>query len=144
MKLARKITSLLLIFSFIFVTFSSIGLEVSPHGKDAFEAGWTFLGVNMGGIKHLHSVFGYLLLGLVILHMALNIKPIISYLKKSNTNNLPSLQAVWVTVLCSVLFVVIILSGGNDAEKIKKYREMNTTELTYYQNTLNDNRPSDK
>ena len=70
----RAIVSSLLLLVFAVVLFTGVGLNLSPSGKIANETGWNFAGLSKGQLENLHTVSGYIMSGLVLIHLALNYK----------------------------------------------------------------------
>ncbi len=139
----RKITSLLLVFCFIFVAFSSLGLDIG-RGYRAEAAEWTLFGVNMGGMKSMHSVFGYIMLGLAALHGIINIKPIINYIKRNKEGWIPS-KAAAASASLSAIILALALAAGNarHGERMAHFSETRADNaITYYDLKENNNRPS--
>ncbi len=77
----RKTTSLTLVFSGIFVLLTSVVLYVEPHGRVAYWADWRFWGLSKGDWDGMHITTGFLFLVAMLLHIWLNWKPVLNYLK---------------------------------------------------------------
>ena len=76
----RKTTSLTAMWSFIILVISSIIIYAYPHGRGS---GWTALqwfGMNRSQWFQIHINVGFLMIAACILHLLLNLKPIIKYL----------------------------------------------------------------
>ena len=67
----RAIVSLFLIVLFIVVFISGIGLNLAPSGRIAREIGWNFLGFDKESLEMIHTLPGYLMSGLIIIHLLL-------------------------------------------------------------------------
>ncbi len=78
---ARAITSSLLIFLIIVVTFSGIGLHLAPAGRIARDFEWNFLGIDKEMLENLHTVSGFAMSIVVALHLVLNYKMYINEVK---------------------------------------------------------------
>ncbi|TIH17387.1 DUF4405 domain-containing protein [Marinifilum sp. JC120] len=78
----RKITSLTSFFSFIVLIITSVVLYIVPQGRVAYWADWTLLGLSKEQWGDIHICTGVLFLVVSILHIWLNWKPILAYLKK--------------------------------------------------------------
>ena len=70
----RAITSSLLIINFVVLTFTGIGLYLSPSGYITKATAWTFLGISKFKLENLHAVFGFILIALLLIHLFLNYK----------------------------------------------------------------------
>lgn len=77
----RKTTSLTTLLSFILLLVTSVILYVTPQGKIAFWANWEMLGLGKEEWGALHTNLGILFLVAGILHIVLNWKPIVTYMK---------------------------------------------------------------
>ncbi len=100
----RKTVSLLLAYSGVFVLATSVVLYIEPEGRVAYWADWTLLGLNKNQWGDLHVTTGFLFLIAMVLHVYLNWKPILAYLKdkaRAVTGRTPANIAA----LCITLFV---------------------------------------
>ncbi len=68
----RALCSLALLVLFAIVTFTSIGLYFAPAGKIARLSNWTFLGLSKGQLVKLHTISGFVMVGIIIIHLILN------------------------------------------------------------------------
>lgn len=99
----RKATSLTLCLSFIILCVSSILLFIAPEGRVAYWSNWTSLSLSKAQWGDIHITGGFLFLGACILHVFINIKPMIAYLKiRSGKTALPVLIAI---LLCAFVYV---------------------------------------
>lgn len=77
----RKITSLNMVFSFILLVLTSVVLYVVPEGRIAYWSDWDWLGLSKSQWGDLHIVFGTLFLIAGLIHLYLNWKPIVNYMR---------------------------------------------------------------
>ncbi len=77
----KGVISLLLLVTFIVVFLTGLGLALAPRGRIAIETGWTFLGIPKFKLVRLHDVSGFLMSGLIVVHLLLNHKLLIMELK---------------------------------------------------------------
>jgi hypothetical protein len=77
----RKVTSLTAFLAFIVMVVTGIVLYVVPQGRVAYWAEWRFLGGTKETWGALHILIGLLFLAAGILHIVLNWKPMVSYMK---------------------------------------------------------------
>ncbi|WP_027184369.1 DUF4405 domain-containing protein [Desulfovibrio inopinatus] len=77
----RKITSLTLFLSGFFVILTSVILYLEPHGRVAYWADWTMLGLTKDQWDAMHLTTGFLFLFALLLHIYYNWKPILAYMK---------------------------------------------------------------
>ncbi len=80
--MTRKITSLTSFFLFIVLIITSIVLYVVPQGRVAYWADWSLLGLSKEQWGDIHICTGIMFLAVSLLHIWLNWKPILAYLKK--------------------------------------------------------------
>jgi hypothetical protein len=81
MKSLRRITSLVMVIDFLIMTGTFVVLYIEPHGRTANWADWRLLGLSKEQWGALHTNLGTLFLVAMILHIYLNWKPIVTYLK---------------------------------------------------------------
>ncbi len=77
----RAIISTLLIIAFTIVLFSGIGLYFAPSGKIAELTNWHFFGFSKLKLGKLHTLFAFIMSGLVIVHLFLNYKMFLGEVK---------------------------------------------------------------
>jgi len=77
----RRVISLTVLLSFVFLALSGIVLFFSPQGRVAYWAGWTIFGLSKDQYTAIHTTFMTLFLVAGIWHIVLNWKPIVGYLK---------------------------------------------------------------
>jgi len=77
----RKITSMTMIWSLIVLTINSLVLYVVPEGRISYWADWRFLGLTKHDWSAQHTTVGFLFLFAGLLHIYLNWKLIVSYMK---------------------------------------------------------------
>jgi len=69
------------LFSFIYLAFSGIVMYFTPAGRIAYWADWRIFGMNKTMYNQTHIMISMLFLVLMVLHLWLNWKPLISYMK---------------------------------------------------------------
>lgn len=77
----RKVTSMTMFVSFLFLVLTSIILYIVPYGRVAYWADWSLWGLTKGEWGDLHINLGFLFLFAGILHMYYNWAPIKAYMK---------------------------------------------------------------
>lgn len=99
----RKLTSLILAWSFVVLAITSIVLYITPSGRVAFWASWSLWGLGKEEWGALHTNIGYLFLAASGIHIVLNWKLILNYMKKKarealavNSNTVTSVVVVLV------------------------------------------------
>lgn len=78
----RKSTSLTALLSFILLAFTSVVVYIAPHGRQSGQ--WEWLGLEKHRWQALHTNLGILLLVACIVHIVLNIRPIVAYLRNKH------------------------------------------------------------
>lgn len=109
MKL-KRITSLLLSWSFILMILTSIVLYVMPQGKIAYWANWSWGGLDKETWGAVHTNLGFLFLIACALHVFFNWKHILNYIRNKgaqikllNANNAVSLLIVVLVAIFTVI-----------------------------------------
>ncbi|WP_027723185.1 DUF4405 domain-containing protein [Maridesulfovibrio zosterae] len=107
----RKITSLTSFISIIVLMLTSIVLYSVPQGRVAYWADWTFLGLSKEQWGDIHICMGVFFLVASILHIWLNWKLIMAYLKrKAGAANFSS-PAFFISLLLTVFVTFGALAG---------------------------------
>ena len=70
-KIRAIFSSALLIIS-IMVIFTGIGLYFAPSGRTARETGWTFFGFSLVKLENLHTITGFIMAALILIHFTIN------------------------------------------------------------------------
>ncbi|WP_297127003.1 DUF4405 domain-containing protein [Thermococcus sp.] len=81
--LVRGIVDLILTIVFVLVAVSGIALYLAPSGKVAELLGWTFLGVTRATWEAVHTYLGFIMIGLVAIHLILGFNSMIVMLKSA-------------------------------------------------------------
>ncbi len=83
MKIAkiRAIVSLLLLITFVVVLFTGIGLYFAPLGRVARETSWNFVGFDKWQLEKLHTISGFIMSLLIMIHLLLNYKMLLAEIK---------------------------------------------------------------
>ena len=77
----RAVVSIFLMVLFVVAFISGIGLDLAPPGRIARQIGWDFLGFDKQSLKEIHGLVGYLISGLITVHLLLNYKMFASEIK---------------------------------------------------------------
>ncbi len=77
----RAILSSSLLITFIVTLFTGLGLYLSPSGRIAREINWSFLGFDKLQLENIHTLFGFIMSGLIIIHLFINYKIFLSEIK---------------------------------------------------------------
>jgi len=100
----RKITSLIMLISFIILVYSGITLFMAPQGKIAYWSLWEFLGLTKDEYTNIHINFSLLFLISGLLHIYYNWKPIINYLKNKSKKFVVFTVNFNLALLISIIF----------------------------------------
>ena len=126
----RRIISLTVFLSFIFLALSGIMLFLSPQGRVAYWAGWELFGLTKDDYSAIHTTFMVLFLVTGIWHIVLNWRPIVGYLKNRSKQLRIVTPESTVALALSILFLIGPLTGLppfrqflNAGEDIKAYWE---------------------
>jgi len=77
----RRFTSLCITFAFLVMSYTGIMLFIVPQGKIAYWTNWELFGLSKEQYGALHVTFMVLFLVGMVLHIYLNWKPLMMYLK---------------------------------------------------------------
>lgn len=109
--MTRKITSLTSFLSFIVLFATSIVLYFEPHGRVAFWADWRFLGLSKGGWDDIHITVGILFLASSLVHIWLNWKPVVAYMKNKARELVVFTPALVASLALTLFFTFGTLAG---------------------------------
>lgn len=82
-RILRKTVSMASLFCFLYLSFTGILLYIMPPGRIAYWADWHILGLNKDNIGQTHITISMLFLILMCLHLWLNWRSIMLYMKNS-------------------------------------------------------------
>ena len=107
----RGWTTFVVFISFILDTLSGIILYIAPHGRVANWTGWSIWGLSKDQWAAVHTIFGYVLLFIVAVHLYYNWKLFLSFLwsKAKRALNMKR-ELVLAAVVCLVVFLGSIWS----------------------------------
>ena len=77
----RNIISLTMLLSFIFMSLTGIVLYITPEGRIAYWTNWMLFGLGKTDYNNLHTTTSFLFILSSIMHVYLNCKSIVDYLK---------------------------------------------------------------
>jgi hypothetical protein len=107
----RRIISLTVFLSFIFLALSGIMLFLSPRGRIANWGGWTLFGFTKDQFSAIHTTFMVLFLITGIWHIVLNWRPIVGYMKNRAKKIRVFTPESSVAMALTLLFLVGPLAG---------------------------------
>ena len=82
MKL-KKITSLVMLWAMIMMTYTGVILYIAPHGRVANWTNWELFGWDKDQFAQIHTTFMALFIVATLLHIYYNFKPMVSYMKST-------------------------------------------------------------
>ncbi|NDV28796.1 DUF4405 domain-containing protein [Desulfovibrio sp. JC010] len=106
----RSFISVLTFISFIILMLTGLELFVAPHDHTTDWLSWSFYGISQDIFAELHIIFGLLFLLTSLIHIAYNLKPLLSYLKKPARSN-GLLSEALVALIVSIVITVGTVAG---------------------------------
>ena len=103
----RKTVSLTALLSFLVTLITSVVLYVVPEGRVAYWADWHFLGMTKTHWGDVHTTVGTLFLVALLLHIWLNWKPLMNYMK----NRARELVVMTVPMILSFVLTFLVFAG---------------------------------
>ncbi len=107
----RPFISYFVTLSFIHLIVSSIVLYIAPPGRFANWNNWKILGITKGGWEAQHTIVGFLFVIASAVHLVLNWKVFISYLKRRSGR---IVNRIW--ELSAAVVLIILLTAGIQME----------------------------
>jgi hypothetical protein len=107
----RKIVSLIGLWSFIFVSWTGLTLYFVPQGRIAYWVFWEFAGLTKTQYSEIHQTFSLLFLIVMILHIWLNWKAIMLYLKNKAKKFVFFTKEMLIATIISIWFLLGTLYG---------------------------------
>ena len=105
----RPFVSLFTALSFIHLIFTSVVLYIVPPGRFANYANWKLLGITKGGWEAQHTIMGFLFIGFAVIHLILNWKVFINYIRSRVKK---AVNRTWELIAAVVLVVFISLGSA--------------------------------
>ncbi|WP_338668202.1 DUF4405 domain-containing protein [Pseudodesulfovibrio methanolicus] len=103
----RKITSLTALLSFLVTLITSVILYIVPEGRVAYWADWHLLGMTKTQWGDVHTTVGTLFLLALLLHIWLNWKPLMNYMK----NRAREMVVMTGPMIVSFILVFLVFAG---------------------------------
>lgn len=118
-----------MLFSFIILVISGISEFISPFGRLSMMIQWKMLGLDKMQWQGLHLVFMLVFTFAALIHIFLNIKPIIAYLKNRQRKMVFFTKEMLIaSVITGLLFIGTIV----EFEPIKKFVKLNKSFNSYW------------
>ncbi|OEU65571.1 MAG: hypothetical protein BA863_01540 [Desulfovibrio sp. S3730MH75] len=119
----RKITSLVSFFSIILMALTSVVLYLVPQGRVVYWANWKLIGLNKEQWTNMHICIGVLFLIASILHIWLNWKPIMAYLKKKAGASNFSSPAFFISLFITLYVTIGTIAGVPPMKQVLEFSE---------------------
>lgn len=103
----RKIISLTMLLSFILMSLTGVVLYIAPEGRVAYWTNWMFIGLNKTNYNNLHTTTSFLFILVSVVHIYLNWRSIVSYLK----NRLKKVVVITPSFLIALVINLFVLVG---------------------------------
>ena len=103
----RKVTSLTALLSFVVTLITSVVLYIVPEGRVAYWADWHFLGMTKTDWADTHTTVGTLFLIALLLHIWLNLKPLMAYMK----NKAREMVVMTAPMVISFVLTFLVFAG---------------------------------
>jgi len=107
----RKIASLTSFLSFAIMLVTSVILYIVPHGRVAYWADWAFLGLSKDQWGDIHITVGTLFVLVLLLHVWLNWKLLVAYMKNQARELTIMTRPMIISVVVTLFVVVGTLFG---------------------------------
>ena len=133
----RKITSFVMLFSFVIMVVSGAMLFISPFGRLSMMIRWEVLGLDKMDYQALHLIFMLVFTIAGIIHIIYNLKAIKNYLKnKSKKVVVFTKEFVIALAVTSGLFYATV----NHVEPLESFVKMNKSFNNYWIESFNKKR----
>lgn len=107
----RKLLSLTLLISLVPLTLTSVVLYIVPEGRVAYWSDWKMLGLTKPQWGDIHINLGWLFLVAGLLHLYLNWKAVVSYMKSRARKLMVYTTEFYVSLILTCFCIVGTLSG---------------------------------
>ncbi|CAI1494073.1 conserved membrane protein of unknown function [Thermococcus nautili] len=128
--LLRGVVDLLLLIVFVAIAITGIGLYLAPSGRIADSIGWTFLGMDKDTLTNVHTYLGFVMIGLVAVHLAVGFRSMWVMLKSA-------FKSSKVKVIAGLIIPLLLLAGGYQAFSAYVGSEEGETTDVHYEESTN-------
>lgn len=125
----RKITSFVMLFSFLIMIVSGVAEFISPFGRLSMMIQWTMLGINKMQWQALHISFMVVFTVAGLIHIWLNIKPIKAYLKNRAKKMVFFTKEMMIAL---AITVVLFVATIQKFEPIDQFVKLNKSFNSYW------------
>jgi len=133
----RKITSFVMLYSFLIMVLSGIMLFISPFGRLSMMIQWEFLGLDKMQWQALHLIFMLIFTLAGLLHIFYNYKAIKNYLKSKSKKIVvfTTAHSIAIAVTAALFYVTI-----SHMEPFESFVKMNKSFNDYWTKEFRENR----
>ena len=130
--LLRGVVDLLLLIVFVGIAVTGIGLYLAPSGRIAESIGWTFLGMDKDTLTNVHTYLGFIMIGLVGVHLAVGFRSMLVMLKSA-------FKSSKAKVVAGLIIPILLIAVGFQAFSAYTGEEETTYESydSYYEESTN-------
>ncbi|WP_297465184.1 translation initiation factor IF-2 N-terminal domain-containing protein [Thermococcus sp.] len=129
--LLRGVVDLLLLIVFVGIAVTGIGLYLAPSGRIAESIGWTFLGMDKEALTNVHTYLGFIMIGLVGVHLVVGFRSMLVMLKSA-------FRSSKVKVVAGLIIPILLIAVGFQAFSAYAGEEEETHETyDYYEESTN-------
>ena len=128
--LLRGVVDLLLLIVFVGIAVTGIGLYLAPSGRIAESIGWTFLGMNKEALTNVHTYLGFIMIGLVGVHLAVGFKSMLVMLKSA-------FRSSRTKVIAGLIIPILLIAVGFQAFSAYAGEEETHERYDYYEESTN-------
>ncbi|WP_297467766.1 translation initiation factor IF-2 N-terminal domain-containing protein [Thermococcus sp.] len=130
--LLRGVVDLLLLIVFVGIAVTGIALYLAPSGRIADSIGWTFLGMDKDTLTNVHTYLGFIMIGLVGVHLLIGFKSMWVMLKSA-------FRSSKTKAIAGLVIPILLLAVGFQAFSAYTGEEETTYESydSYYEESTN-------
>ncbi len=136
----RKVSSLTALLSFIGLIFSSVFTFLAPRGPGSSQ--WEALGLGKHEWFSLHTDLGILFLVACIVHLILNINPIIAYMKNKDGKFRVFTLNFNIALILMVWIIASSLKGWPPVNAVQNYKNGLRNEAHHHTETVEEKKAS--
>jgi hypothetical protein len=120
----RKMTSLIVAWSFIALVISGVVLYIVPHGRVAYWTDWSLWGLIKDSWAEIHIVFGAIFIVMGIIHIFYNWKPLKKYMVERAKGHMHLRKEL---VLATVISVSVLIGSIANLPPVSWLFDLNAT-----------------
>ncbi|MEA1955899.1 MAG: DUF4405 domain-containing protein [Campylobacterota bacterium] len=133
----KKITSFIMLFSFVIMVVSGVMLFISPFGRLSMMIRWEVMGLDKMDYQALHLIFMLVFTIAGIFHIFYNFKAIKSYFKNKSKKVVVFTKEF---MIASVVTLGLFYATVNHVEPLESFVKMNKSFNNYWIKSFNEKR----